>query len=110
MVLTYPILYFLIGVVYDIALTVYTLAMTDRRPYLTGSLSMILTWTSITVLSEIIPDGNAHLEIQAYSLGCGVGAMLGVKYHAHWSELYKDVMRLFGLKRTRKVTRPKLPR
>ena len=75
------ILYFIIGVAYDVLITLYYLAITDRRPAMAGVWSFVITTVQFFVLYELILSKDFLPQLIAYALGCGIGTFLTVKYH-----------------------------
>ena len=98
-------LYFVIGLVYDVAITLYYLAVTDRRSAMAGLWSFLITVVQILILYEIIPSKDFLAQLIAYALGCGIGTYLTVKYNKQSKRLYADVLALLGLQNVRKGSR-----
>lgn len=74
-------IYFIVGLVYDILITLYYLAISDRRSVMAGFWSFVITMVSIFVLYELIPSKDFVVQLLAYALGCGVGTYFTVKYN-----------------------------
>jgi len=74
-------LYFMIGVVYDVVITLYYLAITDRRSAMAGFWLFVITVVQILILYELIPSKDFLPQLLSYAVGCGVGTYGTVKYN-----------------------------
>ena len=74
-------LYFVIGVVYDVVITLYYLAINDRKSMLAGLWSFVITVVPFFIIYEIILSKDFTCQLLMYALGCGVGTYLTVKYN-----------------------------
>jgi hypothetical protein len=98
-------LYFIVGLVYDVVITLYYLAVTDRRSAMAGLWSFLITVVQVLILYEIIPSKDFLAQLIAYAFGCGIGTYLTVKYNKQSQRLYADILALFGLQKVRKGSR-----
>ena len=98
-------LYFIVGVVYDVLITLYYLAITDRRSAMAGFWSFVITALQFFVLYELILSKDFLAQLIAYSLGCAIGTFVTVKYSKQQERFYADILALFGLQKVRKSAR-----
>lgn len=98
-------LYFMIGLVYDVLITLYYLAITDRRSAMAGFWSFVITAVQIVILYEIIPSKDFLFQLISYAFGCGVGTFLTVKYNKQSKKLYADVSSILRLQKVSKSSR-----
>lgn len=102
---TLLILYFFVGLVYDVIITLYYLAITDRKPALAGFWSFIITMVGTFVLYEIIPSRDFLGQLIAYSLGCAVGTFLTIKHNKLLERAYANILAVLRLQKVRKGSR-----
>jgi len=74
-------LYFIIGFVFDIIITLYYLAINDRRSVMAGFWSFVITIVPILVLYEFILSKDFTAQLLAYALGCSIGTYLTVRFN-----------------------------
>lgn len=74
-------IYFFVGIVFDILITIYTQAIIDERWFKAGLFSMIVTLFQISVIGWLVfhPDNFVDNTV-AYAIGCGIGTALMVWY------------------------------
>jgi hypothetical protein len=72
--------YFLAGILYDVLLALYYIAITEQRVGSSFIWSVIANIYSYTVLYTLILSPNFVYQLIAYSLGGGVGTALITYY------------------------------
>jgi hypothetical protein len=78
------ILYFLIGIVYDVAITIYYLAISDHKSVQAGVWSFCITGCQLFVFYELLVlSTDVFGQTLAFAIGCGVGTVITVEYYKH---------------------------
>ena len=83
--------YFLAGVMYDVLLTLYYMAVTEKRVGSSFIWSVIANLYSYTVIYFLILSPNFVYQLIAYSFGGGLGTAL-ITYYKKKKEL--DILKL----------------
>ena len=72
------ILYVFLGILMDVAVTLYTRAVSCRRKWLATITSAAITIVGLTVIEGIVTSRNLLL-IVAYGIGAGIGTLFGMQ-------------------------------
>jgi hypothetical protein len=83
--------YFLAGVAYDILLTLYYMAVTEKRVGSSFVWSVIANLYSYTIIYFLILSPNFVYQLISYSIGGGIGTAL-ITYYKKKKEL--DILKL----------------
>jgi len=86
-------LYFIVGVVGDILITLYYLAITDRRAAMAAFWSFIITMVQVFVLYKLVLSEEFILGLSAYAVGAAVGTYYTIKYNKQSRKLYKTLLK-----------------
>jgi hypothetical protein len=98
MVFTY-LTYFVVGLVYDILITLYYLAISDRRSVQSGFWSFFITYVGALVLYELFPSASFEVELFFYALGCGVGTFFTVRYDKQRIKIFRGILKMLRFRR-----------
>lgn len=72
--------YFATGIAIDVIITKYSLSIVEKRAYIAGSLSVLITLVNVLVYEHIILSSGSFGLAVAFACGCGIGTYLTIKY------------------------------
>jgi len=74
--------YFLVGVAYDALITLYYISISKGKAHVSAWLSTIITLSQCLVLYNVLLSPEFLDFVIAYSLGCGVGTFITMRFGA----------------------------
>lgn len=99
-------IYFIIGVVYDVAITYYYIEVYKEKWFGSGLMSILITVFQTLVLYNLITDTDILTNAIAYAIGCGVGTSLMVYMNhkkKHEQTSYRSAKRKQPARKIRRV-------
>ena len=81
--------YFIAGFILDVLLTLYYLAMSEKKVIYSGLMSLIVTFTQIYIFYTIVVSPGIIVHVLSYSIGCGLGTSVTVLWRKN--KLKRDI-------------------
>jgi hypothetical protein len=72
--------------VYDILITLYYIAVSEKRPAYSGVMSAVITFLQCYVIYTLVQSPEVLVDVIAYAVGCGVGTWITVWWKRKSSE------------------------